>query len=118
MLDLSLFRPHRFVYIFFLVFTTIFVLWPYIEAEYYTKNFSNLINPTSVCTENFTNINLKFTKIIKLERYRGFAKIFCFSFDPLKSVEAEIVERQKGWQVVFSEKLNKNRNFYWPMYVN
>ena len=92
------------------------LLMPYFEAEYYSDNRKNLIDGNAVC-DQYTDTKLKSFKIIKYDMAYRTASLYCFYDNPNYNSLLQMNYQNTKWLTLYSYKLNKPGNFYWPFYI-
>jgi hypothetical protein len=85
------------------------------QAEFYTTYAtSDLGDLKSICL-NTQPGNLKYFKILRYEKYRGYAQIICV-YDKAEDNVLLTLNKTRQWEVITGKKLNQDRSFYWPIY--
>lgn len=92
-------------------------IWSYIQAEISTAIFSSEIsNITSLCNSSNKNNNLKYYKIVNYNKSVQTATIYCIYEDSSLNVKLDL-NKSDDWRIVFATKLNKEKSYYWPIYI-
>ena len=101
----------------FSVFTLpLLVVFPYLEVELKTFLFSNKISNLSKICQSYSNSELKYTKVLDYNQSLKRSKIHCIFKDTKENLSLNMIY-EDGWKVVYTKKINSERNFYWPVYM-
>jgi hypothetical protein len=100
------------------IFLFLWIIYPYLQAEILTNLYISKFNVIELCQKNDqkTPIILKNAKLITYNPDRNGATLDCLYSDSNQNIRAQLAFRGGGWEVVFVILLNKDRNFYWPIY--
>lgn len=115
--DLS--RP-RWTLVWYFIFTLtflVFCLLPYLQAEFLTLIYAEKIPIKEFCQKARPFISLTQAKIISLEKQRKRMQIYCLYQNPEENLRLTLVKESKLWRVILIERLNRERNLYWPIYL-
>jgi hypothetical protein len=92
-------------------------IFSYITAELNTNLYlASIDNVAELCSTE-SNPDFKYLKIISYEKALRKAKVYCIYKDSDKNLELELNYGRSKWQAYLTTKLNKERNFYWPIYL-
>jgi|GEM_PF-1978495 len=115
-LDLSWVRRRDF---WLTILTLIFLVWifyPYLQTEVLTSLYNKDLPVERICRESNPNTKLRYTKIIEYEKPSSQAKVYCLYEDTSQNTVLRL-NQTKDWQAYLTLRLNKDRSFYWPMYI-
>lgn len=91
------------------------ISYGYLNVELLTFVNSKNIPTSTLCSEPETDF--KFSKIIKYEKYKNTARIFCLYKDYRYNQFLVLNLRNETWTTVSKELANSRFNFYWPIYL-
>lgn len=107
---------------FFLLFwITGFILFyisvlSYIQTEILTSSYLSQIQNSQDLCKTDQNADLKFIKLVSFEKSKKNGRIFCIYGDSSKNIQVDVYYNRDNWYPSFTKKLNRERNFYWPIY--
>lgn len=92
--------------------------WSYVQAELnpiFSVNEASEIG--KIC--NQPEYTLKFFKVTNYDKGLQKATVFCIYEQSNQNRRLDLNKNDKngGWRVVFSSQLNKERSWYWPIYI-
>lgn len=94
-------------------------IFSYAQVELNTYFFSREITEAnSLCKSNLQsgdNTDFKYFKILSYNKGLETASIYCIFSDSGSNSRLDI-NKTAQWRVVFSTKINQERNWYWPLY--
>jgi len=92
------------------------VIFPYLETELKTFLFSSEIPNLAKTCESYSTSRLKYIKLLKYNRPLKKAKVYCLFEDTSENLSLDMVY-QNSWKVIYTKKINSEKNFYWPVYI-
>jgi hypothetical protein len=92
------------------------IFYPYVQTEILTSLYNKDLPIQKICTDNNPLGQLRYSKIIEYEKSSGQARVYCLYADSKQNTSLRLTQT-KDWQVYLTLRLNKDRNFYWPMYI-
>lgn len=107
-----------FVLIFGTLLLFLWIIYPYLQAEILTNLYISKFNVVELCQkiDQKNQIILKNAKLITYNPDRNGAVLDCLYIDSSQNIRTQLSLRKNNWEVVFVTLLNKERNFYWPIY--
>jgi hypothetical protein len=111
---LSLLRsPWAIVQITCVLLVLIVVSAPYIETEINQSLYQSQVQEfKSFCPNSVQDV-----KLVKFEKYRNTAKIYCLYHDSKENKQLELnYSTTQGWRVIYTKGLQPEDGFYWPIY--
>lgn len=100
------------------VLLLVLVLTPYLETEYYSNTQAQIFEKLNTCDKS-KDSDLKFIKVVSFNRAYRTASVYCIYQNSELNTQYNLENQNEnnGWHVVYSYKLNKKSNFYWPFYI-
>ena len=101
-----------------LLFSFAWSIFGYIQVELSTYLFSNNIPVAEkLCQDNsqVSSAELKYFKILYYNKGLETLSMYCIFTNSNLNLRLDI-NKNKEWRVVFASQLNKERNWYWPLY--
>ncbi len=100
------------------IFLLLWIIYPYLQAEILTNLYISKFNVVELCQKNDqkNQIIIRNVKLIGYNPDRNGAILDCLYTDSSQNIRVQLAFRKNNWEVVFVTLLNKERNFYWPVY--
>ena len=95
----------------------VILIFGYVATEINTNLYAKEISNVDELCQTEKNPDLKYIKVLKYEKSAKRAEIYCIYEDSNKNLDLDMSYRDGKWQAYLTTKLNKDRNFYWPVYV-
>jgi hypothetical protein len=95
----------------------VFLTFGYISTELNTYLYASQITNVDELCSTYQNQDFKYVKVLQYEKSINQAEIYCIYGDSNKNIDIDMSFEGGKWQPYLTLKLNKNRNFYWPIYI-
>jgi|GEM_PF-4379500 len=100
---------------FLLVFVLFSFFYSYLNVEITTFFRLKELEGDSIC--NQFHSGLKFTKVIRYEKYKNTARLLCVYNNYAANQHIDLNRLNDRWVVISRQDVNTKNNFYWPIYL-